>query len=634
MKPAFKPLLTLATALTLAAMAFIIGCSDDDDGGTNSTDNRDDWTVIIYAAGNYSGDTLSGQSMVIDNIQAMEEVDSSSTVNIIAMVASGAIGGVGRYYEIERNPGDTGNQISSTMIQDLGTTDMSSGQTMTAFLNWAMSNYAAKRYAVVVDAPGSGWRGCCRDDINGSGTPMSLTDLSTALSQAISQHGGGEYDVIAFTGGSMGMIEAAYQLRSVADYVVGTEFDTTMSAVFGWQSWMDDLVDNPSRDGNALAQSIVNQSYADANDTNPQTPMHLSVIAADSIANLATRLDMLGDTLAANGSNYWSSLQQIRSASRDSRFDSLSIDIQLFAELIQAQSGLNSVASIVAAADSVEQAANAAVILPKSNVQGTRARSLSIYFPDTTIAYDSTDYALISFQETGWTGFLSGYVNALEERITISPEVDPTSSGQVLLSPDKSWYSPDDEILLSARPLAGYAFDRWSDAAGTYDFNPAYLELAEDDSVVSITAHFVPEAEDRYASISGTFTWPGNTMTQPVLFLGMPEGGSDNIVVQLPLVFYDPDTVDFYISIDPATYDSAYYIFVTDNLDSDGTVLEANEPRDLYDADDDGLGDLVRFSAGQRISGIELQMFIPSSNVSRFDPADLPPTEVRSSRVR
>ncbi len=609
MKSALRAILILAATAGLAAILLVAGCSDDDDSGTNSNDNRDDWTVMVYGAGNYSADTVGGQSMVISSIQEMEKVDTSSTVHIIAMVASGATGGAGRYYEIDLNPTDSGNQISSTMKEDLGAMDMSSHQTLSNFLDWAMTNYPAKQYAVVIDGPGSGWRGCCRDDINGAGTNMSLVDLRTALDQAMAQRGGGKYDVVAFTGGSMGMVEVAYELRSVADYMVGTEFDTSLTGVFGWQTWLDDLVGNPTRDGKAVAQSIVNAAYAAANATSPLTPMHLSAIELDSVANLATRLAVFGDTLAANGGNFWSSIQIVRNASRDARFGSLNVDIKLLAQLTQAHSNLNSITSIVAAADSVERAADAAVILPKSNVSN-RATSLAIHFPDTSATYDSTQYAAIDFQATGWTGFLSGYVSKFESQnqITLTINIEPAGAGTVTKVPDQDTYSPGQSVELIAVAGSGYAWDQWTYESDNFGFNPVTLGFESGVTQETITANFVDSAQARVVTLSGTITWTGHTLTNPVLVLLDSTLGT----IQGAWALSGGASTDFHVQFLTSEVPSSY-IHATDDLDGDLTVFEAGEPYGCYNGDGDQMCDFVQYSNGMSISDIDLQIGVPAA---------------------
>jgi hypothetical protein len=610
MKSILKTLLILAAAGGLVALLLAAGCSDDDDGGTNSTDNRDEWTVIVYGAGNNSDDTLGGESMVINSVQALEKADTTATVNVVAMVASGATGGVGRYYEVAYHPNDTGDQISSTMKQDLGATDVSSAQALRDFLNWAMTNYAAKRYLLVIDGPGSGWRGCCSDYINGSGTSMSLSTLQSTLSQALSQHGGGKFEIVAFTGHSMGTIEVAYELRDVANYMVGSEFDSSHSAVFGWQTWLDALVDNPTNDGNTVSQSIVNASYAAANATNPQTSMHLSAIAVSGIGNLATKLDMLGDTLVANGSNYWSTIEQLRAASQDLNFDSVYVDIKMLAQLIQSQSGLNSVASIVAAAESVEQAADSTVILPKSNVSNTRARSLAVYYPDTTANYDSTEYAAIDFQQTGWTEYLSSYVNGFQSQgqISLTVTIEPAGSGTVTKDPAQDTYSPGQSVGLTATPDSGFAWDHWLYQGDTFGFNPISFNFQEDDSNEVITANFVDSTELRVVTLRGTISWSGNTLTNPVLLLL----DSALNVIQAAWSLDGGSTTDFEVQFLTSEVPSSY-IHATDDLDGDLTVFEEGEPFGCYNADGDNLCDFVGYSSGQVIPDINLAIGVPAA---------------------
>lgn len=74
------------------------------------------------------------------------------------------------------------DSVSSTILKDLGTKDMSDPTTLTNFIKYGIENYSADHYVLILDDHGGGWRGACYDEQNGAGDLMSMPDIKKALS--------------------------------------------------------------------------------------------------------------------------------------------------------------------------------------------------------------------------------------------------------------------------------------------------------------------------------------------------------------------------------------------------------------------------------------------------------------------
>lgn len=116
--------ISLSSILLMAFIVIFVGCGGDK--GTNNSPALDEWTILSYGAGNNNLDNSEGgNSYCIEDVQEYQKIGSTDQVNVIAMVASLKTGGNAKYYHIEKFPDDLGDNLSSTVLEDLGGKDMS-----------------------------------------------------------------------------------------------------------------------------------------------------------------------------------------------------------------------------------------------------------------------------------------------------------------------------------------------------------------------------------------------------------------------------------------------------------------------------------------------------------------------------
>ena len=124
--------------------------------------------------------------------------------------------------------------INSPVIADLGEVNMGDPAILQSFIEWAIANYPAQHYALVLWNHGSGWRernsaeavkSVCIDDQ--SGDELTMTELRSALNAANATTGE-VLDIVGFDACLMQMVEVAYQVmgsasRPLVDITVGSE---------------------------------------------------------------------------------------------------------------------------------------------------------------------------------------------------------------------------------------------------------------------------------------------------------------------------------------------------------------------------------------------------------------------------
>ena len=394
----------------LVLVLITTGCGG---GVTPPISNLPEWTIMVYL------DSDNNLEMAgIDDINEMEMVGSTSEVNIVVQVdripySVLAANNEGYLDDISNNNWTTTRryyitqdfdlvQINSLLIGDLGELNMGDSQTLIDFTNWAVTNYPAKKYLLVIWNHGGGFRSpalakdIAWDDTSG-GDKITMSELEYALS-AISIQMGKNVDIVGMDACMMAMTEVAYQIKNYTDILVTSE-ESVPNDGWPYDTILSQLVSNPTMSPAQLAYNIVDNyinSYT-SYDNATHSAIDLSYIntLADQLSNLATAIISDSITplnnyiLASNSCQYY--------------YDADFIDLYDFCNKILIYSNNTNVQNI---AVTIQQSLLNYTILRNgyigSNVNGSRG--LSIYFPYTyyDTYYNNTNFA----QDTQWDEML------------------------------------------------------------------------------------------------------------------------------------------------------------------------------------------------------------------------------------
>ncbi|TFB08552.1 hypothetical protein E3V08_03565 [Candidatus Atribacteria bacterium MT.SAG.1] len=381
-------------------------------GVTPPNANIPEWTVMVYLD---ADNNL--ESAGIDDINEMEMVGSTPEVNIVVQfdrIPYSVLAANNQGYFDDTSNGDWTNtrryyitqdsdpyQISSDLKSDLGELNMGDPQTLIDFASWAVANYPAKKYLLVIWNHGGGFRSTSLtkdiawDDTSG-GDRITMQELEYALS-AISTQAGKNIDIVGMDACLMAMTEVAYQIKDYVDILVASEENVPND---GWpyDTILDQLVVDPTMSSEQLARTIVDtyiDSYPSYNVTQSAIDLSHMDTLATQLSNLA--LAIMSDTLtpkniyinAAYSSQYYG----------DKDF----IGLYDFSNQLLAYSNSLEVKNI---ALSIQQTLNYAVI--KSEYNGgsvSSSKGLSIYFPyySYDYYYNNTNFS----QDTLWDEMLS-----------------------------------------------------------------------------------------------------------------------------------------------------------------------------------------------------------------------------------
>ncbi len=229
----------------------------------------DTWLVMLYQD---ADDKILEKDIDIDLNEA-ERAGSSERVKIVAQLD--------RYRRGFRGDGDWTstkrfyvtfdpdlNRLASREIQDIGEANMADGDTLVDFVQWAVQNYPADKYILILSDHGMGWpggwsdptaRGRGPDDIplaSALGDHLYLTELDRALAKIQQTTGIEQFELIGLDACLMAHAEVFAALQPYARYAVASQ-ETEPAVGWAYASFLRDLLKNPDMDGSELGQEIV-----------------------------------------------------------------------------------------------------------------------------------------------------------------------------------------------------------------------------------------------------------------------------------------------------------------------------------------------------------------------------------------
>lgn len=362
---------------------------------------RKKWTVLVYM--NAANDLYAFSTL---NMNQMEQVAGNPDVRFIVqwkqaknLFPSSTFDGTRRYHVIQ----DNSNQVVSQPIQDLGlTVDMGDWRTLRDFVAWGATNYPSDRTVLIVWNHGNGWKRAPKD----FGRAVSYDDdtgnaiLIPELSQALA---GRKFDILAWDASLMQMIEVAYQVRSHADYVVGSEESPP------GEGYPYHLVFAPFRDSPDASTVDLSKGFVDGMLSFPQyasRKITQSVVDTTKLDDLTASVSTLANALVANRTAATPAIQAAR-AQAQSYSPNLTRtyrDLYDVCEILKTHA--SSPSAVVTAATDVQAKLISAIVWEGHNANSPRSNGLSIDF--STAGNFTPEYSTLAFAlNSTWDSFLS-----------------------------------------------------------------------------------------------------------------------------------------------------------------------------------------------------------------------------------
>ncbi len=546
------------------------------------------WLVMLYQD---ADDNILEEDIYIDLNEA-EKAGSTDRVRIVAQIDRyrGSYSGDGNWSSTKRfliSQDDNMEMLSSRKIDDIGEANMSRGQTLVDFAVWAIKNYPADKYALILSDHGMGWPGGWSDPTSSgsslSGIPLEeqlgdklyLYELDTALGQILSQTGVDKFDLVGLDACLMGQLEVFTALEPYARYAVASE-EVEPSLGWAYTDFLKTLNQEPGMDAARLAHLIVesyiedDQRLQDQNalrsflkqgspfeglfglqgSTNPvQMAYHigrgstLSAVDLSKVGALNAGLNQLlfkfqlaSQKDIASSRAYSQSYTSIFGSQVPPSY----IDLGNFLQILK-QKESNS--EVNQAADAVFGAIKQAVISEKHGTDVPGSTGIALYFPNSQLYQNAftgaESYTAIANRfatKSLWDDFLAFHYTGEEFYIDSAQAVMPTRSvrspaaGGISISPVTSssqTVAPGQTVTLEAEVSGdniGYIYL----LVGYYDRNANSIFIADQDYLES----------DRTREANGVYypDWGEGSFTlefpwEPVVF------AIDDGTVQIPALF-------------------------------------------------------------------------------------------------
>jgi hypothetical protein len=288
------------------------------------------WTFMVYLD---ADNNLEIQGIV--DFMEMAAVGSSDDVNIVTQIDRhpftmeplGYTGRYGNWSGTKRFLIKKDDDPSVNPVQDIGEKNMGDPEVLQDFIVWAVTNYPAEHYALVIWNHGQGWRDegdttltaiseklssavakfVASDDTDCDvlfmkevqvGIEAAQEDLQGQLNMAV------KFDIMGYDACLMGMIEVAFAMRNVADYMIASEHS---EPGMGWpyNRILEALVANPSMAPEELAEIIVTE-YVGFYTATPCITM--SAVDITELNSLCTKID----DFTNEATTEWSALKTSR----------------------------------------------------------------------------------------------------------------------------------------------------------------------------------------------------------------------------------------------------------------------------------------------------------------------------------
>jgi len=195
---------------------------------------RSAWTTLVYVAADNNLEDAANR--LLDTTERMLAV-GRGTSRVVVLLDSGRqavafdpvrdvseAGSLGHAFRGELRGDRTTGRVhlyagpgERAAQNNLGELSTGSGQTLEDFVRWGRARFPAENYALVVWGHGDQWKGIASDD--DADDVIQIGELGTHLDRALD---GDRFGLVYLSACLTGAIEYAYQLRDLADVMVGS----------------------------------------------------------------------------------------------------------------------------------------------------------------------------------------------------------------------------------------------------------------------------------------------------------------------------------------------------------------------------------------------------------------------------
>ena len=415
----------LSSVLALLFLFSNITLVTDAEEEGKSENSKAEWSIFVYMA----ADNNLENAAILD-MNELEQVGSTDKVKIVVQIdrstgsnvedgydsSNGDWTDTRRYFITKDNDSEN---ISSLRVDDgLGELDMSKPNVLVDFLVWAVENYPAKHYLVVIWDHGLGTNGGVLNDM---GTYMTLPQMEDAFNQL--KNLGLHFDIITFDACLMGGIENYYNVAEIANISISSE---KLVPYYGYpyHHILDKLVENPYMNASSLAERFVKE-YVWYYKTSNSISLTQSAVDTSKLLKFTKEFNKWTELLMAYFPRYEKEVREARNNTEEYDLsERLYNYVDLYDFIYEVNLSINTREFNIlsqAVLDSFEDSIVAESHWTNFNKHGGKdlaedARGATIYFPNKSKDAYYNSYRNIKFaRETKWKDFLDMFFNFKDE---------------------------------------------------------------------------------------------------------------------------------------------------------------------------------------------------------------------------
>lgn len=381
-----------------------------------------EWTVLFYTA---ADNNLEG--ILVRLMNEVEAIGSTDEVNFVAAVDRhpGYYSGSEdwsdtRYYRLEQDSNLF--LLASPVLVALGEPNTGKAETLQEFIEWGISEFPARHYALIISDHGGGWQGASADETSDD-QMISPAGMQRAIGDALNNVGTERLDLIVFNACLMAQLEVWSLLAPYADYGVASEEVTY--GMDGLPSVMRNLVDDPTMGPEEVGRQLV-EAFGDFNGQIERgATLTMSAVQLSELPRLQNAVDELARALAEHLDDAQTILAVAQGAAHAPSFADTDRDffgmIDLRSLLLIVQKMAKS-PEVVHSAQQAQQALEDAVLERFAGQDVPSVGGLSVFFPTLprildfyVHGYGDVLEPMPGAEESPWIQFLTQYYEALPE---------------------------------------------------------------------------------------------------------------------------------------------------------------------------------------------------------------------------
>jgi hypothetical protein len=316
---------------------------------------------------------------IVDEILALETQDPQTYARVMA------------FYNVS-----TEAPFDQPALEDIGEANMGDAAVLEEFISWAIENYPARRYAVIISSHGGGWHAIGPDEGN-NGDMLELPEIDAALASVRARYNIDRFDIVGFDACLMSTVEVAAAIAPHAHYMLASQ-EVVPGQGWDYAGALGALKANPTMDAFELGSAFVDAYMEYYAGPGNRTKVDIALIELTQIAPLQEALGRFAQAAKQNTLDALSAYATARlnaqtfGVSAGDRGEYFSaIDLRDFMTQVSNHPAITG--DIFSASQEVVAAVDRAVAYQRSDSRLPQARGLSLYLPLNSAIYESANKA-------------------------------------------------------------------------------------------------------------------------------------------------------------------------------------------------------------------------------------------------